>query len=91
MTLAAPRAFSTETGGVPTHGRRGRSLAERAATEAFVYLMHRCSVGWNEVAVEGWIGAADRPVAGGTSHEIVRRYRSAPPFWALTVNAHDRR
>lgn len=51
--------------------------------------MHRCRVDRHEVAVEGWIGAADRPVAGGTSHEIVRRYRSAPPFWALTVNAHE--
>jgi hypothetical protein len=46
-------------------------------------------VDWHEVAVEGWIGAADRPVAGGTSREIVRRYRSAPPFWALTVNANE--
>ena len=39
--------------------------------------MHRCRVGWHELAVEGWIGAADRPVAEGTSREIVRRYRSA--------------
>jgi hypothetical protein len=89
MTLAAPRALSTDTGATPVRVQRGRSLAERAATEAFVYLMHRCRVDWHEVAVEGWIGAADRPVAGGTSHEIVRRYRSAPPFWALTVNAHE--
>jgi hypothetical protein len=70
-------------------GTRTRSLAERAAAEAFAYLMHRCRVHWHEVAVEGWIGAADRPVAGGTSHEIVRRYRSAPPFWALTVKSDE--
>jgi hypothetical protein len=89
MTLAAPRDLSPDTGGVPIRGQRSRSLAQRAAAEAFVYLMHRCRVNWHEVAVEGWIAAADRPVAGGTSHEIVRRYRSAPPFWALTVNAHE--
>jgi len=68
---------------------RSRSLAERAAAEAFVYLMHRCRVGWYELAVEGWIGAADRPVPGGTTREIVRRYRSAPPFWALTVTSDE--
>lgn len=70
-------------------GTRSRSLAERAAEEAFVYLMHRCRVGWHELAVEGWVGAADRPVTGGTSREIVRRYRSAPPFWALTVTSDE--
>jgi hypothetical protein len=51
--------------------------------------MHRRRVGWYEVAVEGWIGATDRPAAGGTSREIVRRYRSAPPFWALTVESDE--
>lgn len=51
--------------------------------------MHRCRVRQHEYAVEGWIGAADRPVAGGTSREIVRRYRLAPPFWALTVKADE--
>jgi hypothetical protein len=25
--------------------------------------MHRCRVDWHELAVEGWIGATDRPVA----------------------------
>jgi hypothetical protein len=64
-------------------------LAERAAAQAVAYLMHRCQVSRHEVAVEGWIGAADRPVAGGTSREIVRRYRLAPPFWALTVQADE--
>jgi hypothetical protein len=89
MTLAAPRAFSANPAGVTIRGTRTRSLAERAASEAFVFLMHRCRVPWHEVAVEGWIGAADRPVAGGTSHEIVRRYRSAPPFWTLTLQADE--
>jgi hypothetical protein len=46
-------------------------------------------VDWHEVAVEGWIGAADRPVAGGTSHEIVRRYRATPPFWAVTIKSDE--
>ena len=89
MTLMAPHAPSAETAGVRSRSASSRSLAERAAAEAFVYLMHRCRVDWHEVAVEGWIGAADRPVVGGTSHEIVRRYRSAPPFWALTVKSDD--
>jgi hypothetical protein len=64
-------------------------LAERAAAEAVVFLLHRYRVTWQEVAVEGWIGAADRPVAGGTNREIVRRYRAAPPFWSLTVKADE--
>lgn len=89
MTLAAPRAHSPVSGGVPVRGTRTRSLAERAAAEAFVYLMHRCRVQWHEVAIEGWIGAADRPVTGGTSHEIVRRYQVAPPFWALTIKSDE--
>jgi hypothetical protein len=70
-------------------GWPSRSLAGRAAADAFVYLMHRCRVRQYELAVEGWIGAADRPVTGGTSREIVRRYRLAPPFWALTVKADE--
>ncbi len=82
-------AASTDAVGVPIRSARSRSLAVRAAAEAFVYVMHRCRVDWHELAVEGWIGAADRPVVGGTSHEIVRRYRSAPPFWALTVKADE--
>jgi hypothetical protein len=61
----------------------------RAAAEAFVFLMHRYRVACHEVAVEGWIGATQRPVVGGTNREIVRRYRSAPPFWALTVKANE--
>jgi hypothetical protein len=28
-------------------------------------------------------------MAGGTSHEIVRRYRAAPPFWALTIKSDE--
>jgi hypothetical protein len=51
--------------------------------------MHRYRVAWHEVAVEAWIGATDRPVAGGTNREIVRRYRSAPPFWAITLKADE--
>ena len=51
--------------------------------------MHRSRVGSYEVAVEGWIGATERPVAGGRSREIVVRYRSAPPFWALTVKSDE--
>jgi hypothetical protein len=89
MSLLATHAPSADTVGVPIRSARSRALAERAAAEAFVYVMHRCRADWHEVAVEGWIGAADRPVAGGTSHEIVRRYRSAPPFWALTVKADE--
>jgi hypothetical protein len=86
MSLLAEQA---SLAGATIRSRYSRSLAERAAAEAFVYLMHRCRVAWHEVAVEGWIGAADRPVAGGTSREIVRRYRTAPPFWALTVESDE--
>jgi hypothetical protein len=89
MSLLAEQAPATNGVGLAIRGKHSRSLAERAAAEAFVYLMHRCRVGWYEVAVEGWIGATDRPVAGGTSREIVRRYRSAPPFWALTVESDE--
>src|SRR5258708_13969675 len=89
MSLLAEHAPSPGGGRSTIRGKRSRSLAERSAAEAFVYLMHRCRVGWYEVAVEGWIGATDRPVAGGTSREIVRRYRSAPPFWALTVESDE--
>jgi hypothetical protein len=86
MSLVAEHAASTR---LAIRSERSRSLAERAAAEAFVYLMHRCRVACHEVAVEGWIGAADRPVIGGTSREIVRRYRLAPPFWALTVDSGE--
>jgi hypothetical protein len=89
MSLVVEHALPAERVAVAAPARRSRSLAERAAAEAFVYLMHRCRVGWHEVAVEGWIGAADRPVAGGTNREIVLRYRSAPPFWALTLRADE--
>jgi hypothetical protein len=89
MSLLAEPAPAATAVGTAIRGRRSRSLAERAATEAFVFLMHRCRVAWNEVAVEGWIGATDRPVAGGTNREIVRHYRSAPPFWTLTVKADE--
>lgn len=71
------------------HARRSRSLAERAAAEAFVYLMHRCRVSPFELAAEAWIEAAGRPVSGGTNREIVRRYRLAPPFWPLTVRSEE--
>jgi hypothetical protein len=70
-------------------GTRSRSLAERAAAEAFVYVMRRCLVREHDLAAEAWICATGRPVAGGTSHEIVRRYRVAPPFWQLTVDADE--
>jgi hypothetical protein len=87
MSLLAEPAAATNGVRSAIPGRHSRSLAERAAAEAFVYLMHRCRVDWYAVAVEGWIGAADG--AGGTSREIVRRYRSAPPFWALTVESDE--
>jgi hypothetical protein len=86
MSLLAEHASTTV---LASRGKHSRSLAERSAAEAFVYLMHRCRVACHEVAVEGWIGAADRPVIGGTSREIVRRYRLAPPFWALTVESGE--
>ena len=89
MSLLAVHAPSPDGASVAVRGKHSRSLAERAAAEAFVYLLHRCRVAWHEVAVEGWIGATDRPVAGGTNREIVRRYRSAPPFWSLTVKADE--
>jgi hypothetical protein len=66
MSLLAEHVPCTNGVGVTIRGKRSRSLAERAAAEAFVYLMHRCRVGWYELAVEGWIGATDRPVGGGT-------------------------
>jgi hypothetical protein len=89
MSLMVEHAASTDQVGARIRVKRSRSLAERAAAEAFVYLMHRCRVAWNEVAIEAWIGAADRPVAGGTNREIVRRYQSAPPFWALTLDCDE--
>src|SRR5215510_1428377 len=89
MSLLVEPARSGGTRGTFVRTRHSRSLAERSAAEAFVFLMHRRRVPWHEVAVEGWIGAADRPVAGGTSREIVRRYRVAPPFWALTVQTDE--
>jgi hypothetical protein len=70
-------------------GHRSRSLAERAAAEAFVYVMRRWRVRGYDLAAEAWIEAAGRPVAGGTNREVVRRYRMAPPFWPLTVNADE--
>jgi hypothetical protein len=87
LPLSRPELTAGFTSTIP--GWPSRSLAGRAAAEAFVYLMHRCRVREHELAVEGWIGAADRPVTGGTSREIVRRYRLAPPFWALTVKAGE--
>jgi hypothetical protein len=42
-----------------------------------------------QTLTEAWIGATDRRVAGGTNREIIRRYRSAPPFWALTVQTDE--
>jgi hypothetical protein len=86
MSLLADHAPSTS---IAIRNPRCRSLAERAAAEAFVFLMHRYRVACHEVAVEAWIGATHRPVAGGTNREIVRHYRSAPPFWALTVKADE--
>lgn len=89
MSLLADRGSAAAKVGIPVRAKRSRSSAERAAAEAFVYVMHRWQVGSYELAVEGWIGATDRPVAGGTNREIVRRYQCAPPFWALTVTADE--
>jgi hypothetical protein len=89
MSLVVEHTTTAKQVGVGVRGERGRSLAERAAAEAFVFLMHRCRVAWYELAVEGWIAATERLVAGGTGREIVRRYRSAPPFWALTIKADE--
>jgi hypothetical protein len=71
MTLSASRDHELT---LPNRGNRSRSLAVRAAAEAFVYLMHRRRVRQYDLAAECWIEAAGRPVAGGT-REIVRRYR----------------
>ena len=89
MSLLTERAAAAGMVGSRIRATHSRSLAERAAAEAFVYLMNRCRVACYEVAVEAWIGATDRPVVGGTNREIVRRYRAAPPFWALTVNCNE--
>ncbi len=68
---------------------QSRSLAERAAADAFVYVMRRSRVREYDLAAEAWVEATGRPVAGGTSREVVRRYRMAPPFWPLTVNSDE--
>lgn len=87
MILPAVRPGVTDelTSTIP--GWPSRSLAERAATEAFVYLMHRSRVPQYDVVAQGWIQATERPVTGGTSREIVRRFRLAPAFWPLTVRS----
>lgn len=57
-----------------------------------MYLMRRHRVRQYELAVDAWIQATGRPVAGGTSHEVhevVRRYRKSPPFWPLTINSDE--
>jgi hypothetical protein len=87
LPINHPRLTDEFTSAIP--GWPSRSLAERAAAEGFVYVMHRCRVRQYELAAEGWIQATDRPVAGGTSREIVRRYRLAPPFWPLTVRSDE--
>jgi len=86
MSERADSRSSSEGNG---RSRASRSLAERAAAEAFVYVMRRCRVRQFDLAAEAWISAGSRPVAGGTSHEVVRHYRIAPPFWPITVNADE--
>ena len=78
--MSAPTSTTRPSGYVKlaTRAKQARSLAERSAAEAFVYLMHRGRVRQYDVVSEGWIQATDRPVAGGTSREIVRRFRLAP-------------
>jgi hypothetical protein len=51
--------------------------------------MRRCRVREHVLAAEAWVEEADRPVAGGTTRQVVRRYRKSPPFWPLTVNADE--
>ncbi|MGX9788214.1 hypothetical protein [Mycobacterium sp. MMS18-G62] len=87
MSLLANPASSTAR--ISVRAGRSRSLAERAAAEAFVHLMHRCRVRQYDIAAESWMQADDRPVAGGTSREIVRHYRLAPPFWPLTIKSDE--
>jgi hypothetical protein len=62
-------------------GWPSRSVAVRAAAEAFVYSMHRCRVQQYDVVAQGWIQATD--------DEIVRRFRMAPAFWPLTVRSDE--
>ncbi|WP_083407154.1 hypothetical protein [Mycolicibacterium rutilum] len=59
-----------------------RSPAERAAAEAFVYVMRRYQVRTQQIAFEIWVPPS-RSAAPGRD---VRRYRVAPPFWALTLD-----
>jgi hypothetical protein len=66
-----------------------RCLGERAAAEAFVFVMRRWRVREHTLAAEAWVEATGRPAAGGTSREVVRRYRMAPPFWPLTVDTDE--
>lgn len=62
-------------------GWPSRSVAVRAAAEAFVYLMHRGRVQKYDVVAQGWIQATD--------NEIVRRFRMAPAFWPVTVRPDE--
>ena len=89
MVLPALRPGVTDefTSAIP--GWPSRSVAVRAAAEAFVYSMHRCRVQQYDVVAQGWIQATTRPVAGGTNREIVRRFRIAPAFWPLTVKSDE--
>ncbi|WP_126298313.1 hypothetical protein [Mycolicibacterium phlei] len=63
------------TGGDPT------LLCARAAAEAFVYVMRRFAVRTHEIALEAWTPP------GGTARDTTRRYRVAPPFWPVTLEA----
>jgi hypothetical protein len=51
--------------------------------------MRRGRIREYSLAAEAWICADGRLVTGGTSREIVRRYRVAPPFWPLTVTSDE--
>jgi hypothetical protein len=81
MVLPAVRPGVTDefTSAIP--GWPSRSVAVRAAAEAFVYSMHRCRVQQYDVVAQGWIHA--------TEGEIVRRFRMAPAFWPLTVKSDE--
>jgi hypothetical protein len=67
--------------------RRSRSLAERAATEAFVHVMRRWRVREHAMATEAWVDAPGTTVA--RRRDLTPRYRMAPPFWPLTVNTDE--
>src|ERR1700755_514546 len=64
-----------------------RSLAERSAAEAFVYVMRRARVREYDLTTEAWISTG--AVTGEADGDVVRRYRMAPPFWSLTLDPDE--